>query len=497
MIDYTSSFVHPDYYRYILQESLKNGLGVGFDDIINSLQLRSPGEFRPRFLAYGIQAIDQKLRLFGYNYVVVHPTVAPIAWFLQLIVAPICLYRLMRNLTLDSAAAWVATTVYLTATGFLSGFTMGLLQGKALVNVALIVALYGTSVVARHLKDGHGQLFYQADTPAKYAVLGVIFLSLFLDELSLFVFVLVPSIFPWIFVPSKLSPVSFAKWAKNAVVFAIPGIAFLAIVIFVVPILTERYFGFRFDYLGNTLVAGENKDGAISIFEGPYAKLSPEIIQQNFTTLFGLSLIPWPISPLITSPYGDYPGGQVNNIPKVAGILAFFLCLGWLASKSETPARRYVWGALGATVLFLLYLSVLLIRHIPVATGFYYGQAFAVMFALLVGLAYGAIPRWRQPARLVGAIVGLAIAVSQVMNFTQINDGWIRTHNEGMARPSFSNDFHLAPPRPVTPGELRTIWGAWREGRLEDYVHDNEISTGAIYLVYELRAIDRFRSPGA
>src|SRR6185295_14199707 len=79
-------FVHPDYYRYILSESMQDGLTIQWRDFINSLQLRSPGEFRPRFLAYFIQAVDQKVRLSLYEHLLVHPTVAPIAWLLQIIV---------------------------------------------------------------------------------------------------------------------------------------------------------------------------------------------------------------------------------------------------------------------------------------------------------------------------------------------------------------------------------------------------------------------------
>src|SRR4051812_31561105 len=196
--DPTSVFVHPDYYRYILPEALKNGLGVGVSDVINSLQLRSPGEFRPRFLAYLIQAFDMKIRLGLYQTLVVHTTFAPIAWTLQLVVALAALYRLMVNLTGDRLATLAAVAVYGTAAGFLSGFTMALLQGKTLSNVVMIVALWLVSEAARHLKPG--QLLVEAPCWVRLALPMVLFLGLFLDELPLYAFVLVPLVFFSLFV---------------------------------------------------------------------------------------------------------------------------------------------------------------------------------------------------------------------------------------------------------------------------------------------------------
>src|SRR6187399_1073350 len=86
LADYRNLFVHPDYHQAILKESLRSGLAIGPQDVVNSLQLRAEGESRPRFLAYFIQAIDQKLRLALYEWLPVHLTLAPVAWFLQGIV---------------------------------------------------------------------------------------------------------------------------------------------------------------------------------------------------------------------------------------------------------------------------------------------------------------------------------------------------------------------------------------------------------------------------
>src|SRR4051794_11639997 len=61
-----AAFVHPDFHDNTLQEAVLNGLSFQWSDFLMSLQPRAPGEFRPRFLAYWLMAIDQKTRLALY-----------------------------------------------------------------------------------------------------------------------------------------------------------------------------------------------------------------------------------------------------------------------------------------------------------------------------------------------------------------------------------------------------------------------------------------------
>ena len=104
IVDYGNLFVHPDNHQFILKESLRDGLAIGPRDLVNSMQLRAEGESRPRWLTYLLLSIDQKLRLWLYDWLPTHPTLAPVSWLLQLVVAPYCLYRLLVNLTEDRLA---------------------------------------------------------------------------------------------------------------------------------------------------------------------------------------------------------------------------------------------------------------------------------------------------------------------------------------------------------------------------------------------------------
>jgi hypothetical protein len=486
-----NSFVHPDFYRYILQESLRHGLAFSWNDLIDSFQLRSPGEFRPRFLAYLLQAIDQKLRLYAYDYFLIPPTFSPLSWTLEILIGPYFLFRAVRNLTESTQAALAATAVYITTTGFLSGITMVLLQGKNLSNVILILCIYLASEIS---KIGRRERYlYESLGALKYLLLLTLFLGLFLDELPIFAFPLIPALFPQLFLGRVWRSVDYIKAILNAAFFAIPVVVFLGLILFVVPAITERYFGFRFDYLGNTLLIGENTRGAKSLLEGPYARFSIGLIFENAMTLFGVAAVPSFLSPFIKSPYGDYPGTQAANAVKWIFVIVTIVLTAILAVFGRLPARHYVRSMPVVFVGFYVFLTLLLVRHIPIATGYYYGAIHAVFFAVFVGLCYGALDTASPVLRATAAVIVLFLVIVGASNFSQVNRGWIFTHNETIVRGSFQSVVQLAEPRRLRRGELLDIWHAWKDGNLTHYLDMTPISTGAVYLVAELQALDRAR----
>jgi hypothetical protein len=492
---YDDSFVHPDYYRYILQETLRDGLPIQWLDVVNSLQLRSPGEFRPRFLAYLIQAVDQKLRLFSYDHVLIPPTFSPISWMLELLVGPYFLFKAVVNLTSSRRAAVAATVVYLSTTGFLSGVTMVLLQGKNLSNVILILCIYLASDIAK--KSTGERHLYRAPGIQKYLLLGVLFLGLFLDEMPIFAFAAIPALFPKLFFPRGLRNPEWRELLLNGLFFCLPAFLFVVVVLFVVPEITQKYFGFRFDYLGNTLLIGENTRGAKSLFEGPYAKFSWNLVYQNAMTLFGFAAVPSQISPFVKSDYGAYPGTQVANAAKWIFVIGTLAIAAALATYGRPPARDYLRTIPVVFVGFFVFLTLLLIRHIPIATGYYYGAIYAGLLAVFVGLCYGALDTESTVLRAMAAVTILFLVIVGASNFSQVNRGWIITHNESIVRGSFQSIVQLSEPQKLRRGELLDIWHAWKDGNLTGYLDVTPISTGAVYLVGELQALDKARGGSA
>lgn len=488
ILTYTNLFVHPDWHRYILPESLRYGLALTPEDIVGALQPRMQGEFRPRFLAYLIQAIDQKTRLYLYQWGPVHPTLAPVAWLLQLVVAPWCLYRLLVNLTADRGAALASVAVFITANGFLSGFTMGLLQGKTFSNVVLLAALWAASEAFKRLRPG--QVLVDAPGPAKYLMLLALLLGLFVDEMPVAAFMILPLIFFTAFIPIERGVGGIGAIVRNGLFFSIPVAVFLVFVLSIVPPITEAAFNCRFDYLGNTLLIGKNTYGATSLLEGPTATWTPTVMLDNFTTLFGISLAPYFISPFRMAQHFPYPDGQVTNVPKIVILVAFFGVAGFVAWRTRGPFANHLRGLLVAVPAFFLFLSLLQVRHLPVSTGYYYGAIFAGLLAVLVGMMFKGVSLVWPAGRPVMALVVLGIVAVQLVNFQPINQGWQITHNELVTRPGFANTVTWNDQSTLTRHELQAIWRAWRDGDLDGYLARFGVSTSAFYEVQELRALD-------
>jgi hypothetical protein len=501
--DYKNLFVHPDNHQRILRESLHDGIAIDWHELPNMLQNRQEGESRPRWLTYLFLSIDHKLRLWLYDWLPTHPTLAPAAWFFQAVVTSYYLYRLLLNVTGDRLAGLSSLALYWSATGFLSGFTMFFMPGKTLSNLILVLTLYAASEGAKRLKPG--QLLVSAPGWSKYLALLTLLAGLFLDEMPIAVFLILPLMFWWQCVPAwpwAQSPgQKIGAFLKNAAFFAGPVVVFLVIVVVIAPPLTQMLWGYSLDYLGDTLLIHGNTRTAASLDAAVESGLDPSVIWGNISTLFGLSLAPWFTTPLVYTLNDQFPSGQVTNLPKLVTLVAFFGAAIFLAVKSKGPFAVHLRGLLVSLPLFFLFLSLLMVRHIPIVTGYYYGAIFASLFALLVAMMVTAVSRIAPWSRPVAALAVLAIVGIQVTNYTQLNTGWRIVHNEQltrdrMAKAPLARDkrIPIAPEaRELSRGEVQAIWAAWKADRLDRYLRENPASTGAVYEVVELQELDRAR----
>jgi hypothetical protein len=501
--DYRNLFVHPDNHQRILKESLHDGLAIDWHELPNMLQNRQEGESRPRWLTYLFLSIDHKLRLWLYDVVPTHPTLAPAAWFFQLVVTGYCLYRLLLNLTGDRLAGLASVALYLSGTGFLSGFTMFFMPGKTLSNTILVVTLYAASEGAKRLKPG--QLLVEAPGWSKYLAFLTLLAGLFLDEMPIAVFMILPLMFWWQFVPrwpwTQEPGPKIRAFLKNAAFFAMPVVVFLVVVVVIAPPLTRALWGYSLDYLGDTLLLHGNTRTATSLDAAVESGLDPRVILGNVSTLFGLSLAPWFTTPLIYTLNDTFPSGQTTNLPKLITLVAFFGLAIFLAVKSRGPFAVHLRGLLLSLPIFFLFLSLLMVRHIPVVTGYYYGAIFASLFALLVGMMLTAASRVAPWSRPFMALAVLAIVGIQLTNYAQLNEGWRIIHDEQLTRDRMAKA-PLARDRriPISPsqqeltrGEVEAIWRAWKQDRLDRFLRESPASAGAVYEVVELQEIDRAR----
>ena len=488
IMDYNNWFVHPHSFEIQLYGLLPDGLNFRWSDWIRPFAHLDLFEDRPRFLSYFVTLIDYRLRLMCYEHFVLFPPFS-IAWFLTLGVAPVLVLRCARNMGLDGQTAALATLLYVTSTGFLSGFSMILMSAKPLSNVVYIGVIYLMSELKLKYRD---QLFYEIKSPLKTALSILIFLGLFVDEMSLFVFILLPVLFQEMFevrqMPGGVVTGAAKRMLKNVFGFLAPFLLFLFVMIFLVPILTQHYFQYKFDYLGSILsVKKEMVMSGKTLFHGKLDGFGWHSFLENFMTLLGVSFVPGQISPFITHPAASgVLSGQSQNLPQMLILLAVFAGIGVILCQASGERKSYLKRLVLLCVIYTLFVSLLLGRHVVYVTGYYYATAFGLFLAYLVAFCLGEINRFGEKFKWLSMALAALIVVIQINNFSVLNRSYITFHNEEWIKNAFSPYFQIIDKRALTRKELNEIWSAWKERRLEDYLRRHGISAGAVFLVVEL-----------
>jgi hypothetical protein len=475
------AFVHPDYHDNILQEGLINGINIQFSDILYSMQPRAPGEFRPRFLAYLIITFDQKIRLLVQQYFYIPPVFSLLNLLLSLIIAPIMLYKLVFNLTSSKTAALSSILVFVTSIGYLSGFGMLLIFGKFLAGLVYISVLYLSSCFSKH------QLLIDTPGVKKYIILIVLLIGLFFDEMSLYAFILLPIFFPYLFIDriQKFNRVFFI----NFLFFLSPFILFLIFVSVVYPLVWKHFFNTEFHYFQNTFAFGTYKYGAQSIFVGPNGHFGLMQIFENFVNLVGLSTVPHYLTGFAESPFGEYPGSQITNLYQISIVVSFILFVIIVIAKDRS-STLLVKATLNL-IIFIIFLSLVNVRQFPIVTGYYYGCQFSVFFSLLIAtLVNSKLLELFLFRNLIISVV-MYVSLTQITNFIPIHEGWMRMHNDLIARKRYESRYSFNDKK-VDYNELLLIRSAWKRNELDQYLKNNSISSGALYLIVELNTLTKY-----
>ena len=490
-VEYDLSFVHPHRFENHLPLLVIDTLWPQWSDIVRPFQEFAAGEYRARFLTYAVILLDLKLRLAFYAVGVLPPAFS-VSWILQGL-GIYLVYRVATNFCGDWTAALLSALVYVSSVGFLSGLTMQFTPGKPLSGVIFAVVLLIMQRIVHDLPAG--ALLHRTRGMAKYWLWLLIFLGLLIDEVLIFLVVLVPVFFPECFLRRPSGSKDVADMVRATAFFFVPVLAFLIFALVVTPVITRHFYGYSFDYLSTTLGYGAGASGAKSLIEGPYGGFSSATLVANFFTLVGLSLVPWQISPLISNPgAGGVLTSQAITWQELAIVLPVLIAVGWLAVRAEGQRGRYFRRTIVAAVLFVLFQSLLNGRHVPYVSGYYYGSAFSVFIALLAAFTLAELMRFGTSLRFASVALAVAVVLVQIDNFYPLNRSWLFIHNERMARSTHQKEMPLvAEPRPVTAAELSAIWRAWKAGTLDSYLRAHPISAGAIFLVAELRWLDHVR----
>ena len=517
ILAYRNLSVHPHVIYDIMPYFTKDGIGFTWHDLVKPFQeMGNPGEYRPRFLTYLISLVDIKLQLFSYQYFLVHPT-ASISWILSLFIAPVYLYKLLRHFTHSTKAQVAGIIVYLSSMGFLSGFSTMLVPGKMLTNTVFILSIYWM-VQIQKLQTGR-QLFFEVSSRYKAILFLIVFLGLFLDELSFMLFFLLPILFLELFYLPVWSKDDIYRTIKNIIYFGFPFFLFLLVVLFVVPILTEYFWNYDFRYLTSLSGASETAKGAKAFFTNACGDSLLVALYKNFMNLFGAAMVPYQISPLIPSIIpGDGCHGmfaQENTFLKSLMFLTIFPALFFYAFRNRFQ-NPFTVRLIVVILVFIGLETILHKRHIPIINGYYYGGCFSVLFSILAGNLYSVAGKHLRMHRILASVGLLVLITVQINNFKTMNKTWIVSHNnwtknryglpyenwdEKKLRTMFDSPEikkQYEAPYPVrientgllSRAELRRIYDSWKAGLLQEYLNQNGISSGAVYVLFYLKNID-------
>ncbi len=194
-LSYQNAWVQPELIR-LKAGVIKTGTALNVKDIQNGLFWQF-FEYAPRCtrpLSSYFEIIDTKFRIWLWNYILPHPSLS-LSWIFSLIIAPILVFKLLRNYGIGTNIAYAMTAFYLITPGILSGEAMLFRPAKPMANFFILFSLYLASRLNQKNKEpSFLGFFYLWATTA---------LSFYWDETALILFPALFFIFPHLFKAKK------------------------------------------------------------------------------------------------------------------------------------------------------------------------------------------------------------------------------------------------------------------------------------------------------
>lgn len=380
--DYNSTQLNSETAQRRIPHVLATGNHLVWEDLLRSIDAHAiDGRSSARFVARALDVLNIKFRIWLWQFIPPHPSLS-LLWIFSLVLCPILLFKLVRNLTSDLSAAWIAVLLYGVSPGLLSGVLMYFHSGKPLTSFFTIFCFYLASKLDLSLRD-HERMMPR-DTLAFLLLVAVLLIGFFTDELGFFTFAAVPVMFPHIWIsikPGAELARRFRVTAKNwilASLYLIPPVMFFLLVTFAIPCLSE-WLGFQpYDFWQsiqdrNAYMPDKPFFASLSLNIHhmlanhiiPFRSLSGATVEQLFN---GSPLMTWNIYIYVT-------------------YLAYIL----IATRGIPDARRTVFlRALAMLVLFCVFNTLLFSNEVVAFGGWYYGCTFSVFFVIALAMLLSA-----------------------------------------------------------------------------------------------------------
>ncbi|MFA5059540.1 MAG: hypothetical protein WC676_02835 [Candidatus Omnitrophota bacterium] len=393
---------------------------------------------RARIFSNIFQTFNILFRNWIFQFIPVHPSLS-LTWIVVLVLCPYFLYKFIKNITDDKAIALITAFLYIISPGALISVIMLFLPGKAITNFFCIFCLYLGSVIARNIEKASCTSFRR---DFLFLVLMII-ASLFFDEYSLFIFVLVPIFFPGIFRQRQ------QRVFTTILYLLIPAVYYFSLTFFLPQLYAfAGYPGFNFfafsDHMGisqrlpnidvwamivnfilllhDNLLAGFNaylKDPSVSVRVTQFYSTANELIHGDNIQL-GWDFI---------------KDKHITFFQILHGIFSFaILAVGaWaLAGKwrdnQNKKLRTYFLKSLMALVGFVIFFSLLHMTSNILAGCGYYGSCFSVFFAITVGLGLKFMMDKTPWKNVLICIFLASLMVNSFYNIRMLNYSWIALH---------------------------------------------------------------------
>lgn len=435
LLNYDNAWMHPEIVaitQSILSEHTTTierlGQWLNWDLIDGTTE--PPRVSRARFLSYLVLVANIVLRNWLFHFVPPHPSLS-VTWLFALFLTPFFLYRLVLNLLRDKETALISTIMYLSLPGSLIPIIMLFHPGKVFTNFFFVFCLYLASRIHIKIEQKEAGNFIK-----EFLVLvATIFLSLFFDEYSLFIFVLVPLFFPGIFskklrftVPAYLlipfgyavTVIYFLPWLYNQLGF--PGFNVLEFARINKEIPAFSLYNSFINFillLHDNLVAGINvylKNDQISVSIVDYWSLSNHLVNAD-NIRFGLTLL--------NDKHVSAPEVLHNALWAGILVLALFSFLKRKNSSDDASLNVYILKSFLSLVLFSMFFSLLHILNFILSGCAWYGCSFSVLFALFMGFLLTKTARASRPAKYITFVFLCSLVIQALYNTRVLNTTWL------------------------------------------------------------------------
>jgi len=342
----------------------------------------------------------------------------------------------MVNLTNDKKISLLTALLYLITPGCLISITMLFHPGKVFANFFYIFCLYlGSNLI----KD------IPADNPSRFkqgflVLVGVILASLFFDEYSLFIYVLMPIFYPQIFLERR------HHLFVLPIYLLIPFVYFFMLVFILPKIYAALGFpGFNFFAritIDKNLPALDGWAMIVNFFlqlhdhllAGFNAYLKNPNIEVGVTQFFSVTnhLINGDNIRLGLSLFNDKQTTMAQFAHNILFLAFIFPIISALLNFKNNLFKKiyfvYFLKSAVALVGFSIFFSVLHITNNILAGCGYYGSGFSVLFAIALGLTIKLVlnsSKWKNV--LVYAFL-ISLAIHSLWNVRLLNYAWMVLH---------------------------------------------------------------------